>query len=416
MARSLSDLNAASPSALSTRWQVVSAAPHRPMFLIGAVQLVLVMAVWFAELLSRQRGAPLPFTIVSTWAHVLLMLYGLFIFFIYGFLLTVFPRWMGGAEVPRRRYMTVAVTAAVGMAFVYVGFFSARLVLAAGLLLHLLAWLGVIVTIAGVYRRSPKRGAHEALLIAALALGAFGVAAFMYGVLTDDARAFEIARAVGVWGFLTPVLLIVSHRMIPFFTHVVLPFTPMHRAGWSLAVFAGGSLLHGVFEFAGLPGPRLVVDAVLAWVALYHTVLWGFRRSFAARLLAMLHIAFLWFGIAMALYAAQAAFALAGDDILGRAPLHALGIGFVTSTLIAMATRVTLGHSGRALAVQAPTWYLFLGVSAVALTRVAAELAPAGAYPTLNLLAAAGWLICTVPWFARYAPIYWRPRIDRRPG
>jgi uncharacterized protein involved in response to NO len=295
-------------------------------------------------------------------------------------------------------------------------FFTARLVLAAGLLLHLAAWLGVIVTIAGVYRRSPKRGAHELLLCVALVLGALCVTAFIYGVVSGDARAFESAREIGLWGFLTPVLLTVSHRMIPFFTHVVVPFTTMPRPAWSLAVFAGGSVLHGVFEFAGLPAARLVVDAVLARVALYHTVLWGFRRSFAARLLAMLHIAFLWFGIGMALYAAQAAFTLAGDDVLGRAPLHALGIGFVTSTLIAMATRVTLGHSGQALAVKAPTWYLFLGVSAVALTRVAAELAPAGAYQTLNLLAAAGWLICTVPWFVRYAPIYWRPRVDRRPG
>jgi len=80
------------------------------MFLLGATQLVLVMTLWFVELLARRFAAPLPFVIASTWVHTVLMLYGVYIFFICGFLFTVFPRWMNGTEVSRRRYMTVALT------------------------------------------------------------------------------------------------------------------------------------------------------------------------------------------------------------------------------------------------------------------------------------------------------------------
>lgn len=404
------------PPEHTTRWQIVSAAPHRPMFLLGATQLVLVMVLWVGELLARWLGAPLPFVVPSTWAHVVLMLYGVYIFFIFGFLFTVFPRWMIGSEVPRRRYMSVAVTAAAGMALTYVGFFTDIFLLAAGLALHLFAWLGAIFLLFNVYHGAQKRRVHERLLLMALAFGAVGLSAFIYATVANSGAAFALARDVGLWGCLLPVLLTVCHRMIPFFTQSALATVNLPRIDWSLGWFVGGSLLHGFFEITSQPVGRLVIDAALAALALRHTVVWGLTRSFRVRLLAMLHIAFLWFGIAMSLYAVGTAFSLLGTDIFGRAPLHALGIGFVTSTLIAMVTRVTLGHSGRALAVKAPTWYLFLGISAVALLRIAAELAPVGAYQWLSLVAAAAWLACLVPWAFRYAPIYWRPRVDHKPG
>ncbi len=402
------------PTPLS-RWRILSAAPHRPMFLAGAVQLILVMLLWIAELVGRSLGAPLALTLASTWTHGFFMLYGLFPFFIFGFLFTVYPRWMGGAEVPRHQYVTVFALTVLGMAVTYAGLLIARGVLAIGLLLYLGGWATALVALLAIYRRAPAGRTYETILNVALAFGAIGVACFLYGVLTDEGYAFIAARALGLWGFLIPVLLTVSHRMIPFFTQSALPFTVSARPAWGLPLFVGGSLLHGVFEIAGMPAARVVVDLALAAVALYHSWLWGLRRSFAVRLLAMLHIAFLWFGVAMTLYTLQGALGLMGVTALGRAPLHALGIGFVTSMLLAMATRVTLGHSGRALAVKAPTWYLFLGFNLVALLRAAAEFTPA-AYQALNLLVAAGWLICLVPWVLHYAPLYLRPRADARPG
>jgi uncharacterized protein involved in response to NO len=386
------------------------------MFLLGAMQLVLVMLLWFGELLARRIGVSLPFVVPSTWVHAVLMVYGVYIFFICGFLFTVFPRWMNGTEVARGRYMRIALTAATGMAISYIGFFTNRYLLAAGLTLHLLAWLGAIALLFAVYRSAPRRRVHERLLLLALTLGAIGLGAFIYATMASSAFAFGLARDIGLWGFLLPVLLTVCHRMIPFFTQSALANVNLPGIDWSLGWFVGGSLLHGFFEITSQPIARLMIDTALAALALRHTVVWGLTRSFRVRLLAMLHIAFLWFGIAMLLYAIGTAFRLIGTDIFGRAPLHALGIGFVTSTLIAMATRVTLGHSGRALAVKAPTWYLFLGISAVALLRIAAEIAPMAAYQWLNLLAAAAWLVCLVPWAFRYAPIYWRPRVDRKPG
>ena len=89
------------------KWEVFTAAPHRMMFFAGALQTVMVMLFWLAELLERAAGWPsLPLVLPSTWVHVFLMLYGLFPFFIFGFLITVYPRWMGGPIVPASRYVT----------------------------------------------------------------------------------------------------------------------------------------------------------------------------------------------------------------------------------------------------------------------------------------------------------------------
>jgi uncharacterized protein involved in response to NO len=92
----------------------------------------------------------------------------------------------------------------------------------------------------------------------------------------------------------------------------------------------------------------------------------------------MLHIAFLWLGLGMALYTVQSlALLVTGVDYLGRAPLHALGIGFFTGMVVAMASRVTLGHSGRALEANDLTWYVLFGVNIAAMLRIVANFFPA---------------------------------------
>ena len=58
------------------------------------------------------------------------------------------------------------------------------------------------------------------------------------------------------------------------------------------------------------------------------------------------------------------------------APLHALTMGFMGATLMAMATRVTLGHSGHPLTADQPTWALFWLYHAIVLMRVGADLQP----------------------------------------
>jgi uncharacterized protein involved in response to NO len=117
----------------------------------------------------------------------------------------------------------------------------------------------------------------------------------------------------------------------------------------------------------------------------------------------------------MALYATDSLHvATTGAHLLGRAPAHALFVGFFGSVLVAMVTRVTQGHSGRPLVMPAVAWFTFVAIQLVAVTRIVAELMP-DAYAWFAV-AAVGWLIAFAPWVARLGGIYLAPRIDRKPG
>jgi uncharacterized protein involved in response to NO len=188
---------------------------------------------------------------------------------------------------------------------------------------------------------------------------------------------------------------------------------------WSLPLVWACVAGHALLEAAGMSQWLILFDVPLMLMAFHHSWHWGFRKSFQVRLLAVLHIAFLWLGVGMALYSLQSlVLLLSGTFILGRAPLHALAIGFIAGMTVAMASRVTLGHSGRSLVLNNFTWACFLGLNATALLRIGAEVPWLNALTgvNLNLAAAIAWLACLVPWVLRYAPMYLRPRADRRPG
>ncbi len=387
------------------------------LFLGGAAQVVLVMLLWAAELVGRAAGAwTLPWSVPPSWAHMFLMVYGLFPFFIFGFLLTVYPRWMGGEAVPPARYVPVFGALGLGMALFYAGLFSARAVAIAGVAVYAFGWTLAGFALLDVYRRARQHGVHERLLNVALGFGLLGLVTFLAALLGAPPLGFALAREIGVWLFLVPVVFLVSHRMIPFFSQSVLVNYMMVRPAWGPPLMLVCAGAHAAFELAGMGAWRFLADAPLAVAALQHSWTWQFRRSFHARLLAMLHIAFLWLGIAMTLYALQSLTLLfTGHDYFGRAPLHALGIGFFTGMVVAMASRVTLGHSGRALLADQVTWVALLGVNVSAALRVAGELWPAaGAW--LNLLAGLTWLALLGIWAGRYLPMYLRPRIDQHPG
>lgn len=401
-----------------TRWKTFSAAPHRMMFFGGTVQLVAVMLFWGVELAARYGGigTPLQTGVPATWAHVFLMLYALFPFFMFGFLMTTYPRWMGGPLVPERSYAGAFLLLAAGVVLFYAGLFLGAPVAAAGALLLLAGWGVGLAALLRVFRHAPTDDKYyERILNAALGAGWLGGLSYLVWLLSEEGFYLNLAIRGGVWLFLVPVLVAVSHRMIPYFSRCVLDNYREIRPGWSLPLLGVGVAGHFALETTGVVQWLFLFDVPLLLLGVHHTVRWGLHRSFQVPLLAVLHIAFLWFAVAMALYSVQSVtFLLTGQYILGKAPLHALGIGFIAGMVIAMATRVTLGHSGRALVLDGYTWACFLGVNGAALVRVAAELSAAAA--PLNLVAAVLWLVSVTAWALRYGPMYLRPRVDGKPG
>jgi uncharacterized protein involved in response to NO len=116
-------------------------------------------------------------------------------------------------------------------------------------------------------------------------------------------------------------------------------------------------------------------------------------------------------GVALLLEGLSVGLQALGQAGLGLAPLHALTVGYLGCTLVAMATRVASGHSGRPLAVDGPAWAFYLLLQATAVLRLAAVWDG-----RLLLLAALGWAVVAAAWALRYGRWLGQPRADGRPG
>ena len=403
-------------------WQTFTAAPHRMMFFSGAVQLLLPILFWCLELVGRytELWTPLETLVPTTWAHGFLMIFGIFIFFMYGFLMTTYPRWMNGPPVSKEIYISAWLWLNVGIIFFEIGLFYSLSLVATGLGIFLFGWALGQWGLYRVYRTAPATNkSYETLLNFALLAGWFSGFSFLLWIMTDNWSYVVFALKAGVWLFLLPILFSVSHRMLPFFSSNVIKDYVVVQPRWSIPLMLLCSIGHLLLELNYVLEWLFLVDLPLALLAFYHTIRWRFFQSFKDRLLAVLHIAFLWLGIAMTLYSLQSIYLLmSGELILGRAPLHALTIGFITSMLIAMASRVTLGHSGRMLILDNMSWLVFLGLQATAVLRILAEINPLNSLMglSLNVFAALLWLLVLGTWVVRYGLIYLRPRIDGRPG
>jgi uncharacterized protein involved in response to NO len=398
--------------AMVTTFAQLTAAPHRSYFAAGGVAVVAGSLGWTAVLLRPEATA-----VPAQAAHGIAFLLALFGPFVFGFLSTVFARWQEAPPAPRAAYAPAAALFALGALAMPFGAARSSALFAAAWLAILLGWTFAAATLAWMLWRAPQRVVHAELALAGVAAGWVAVAlaaAWALGWLATPAAA----QALALWGFLLPVYFAVGHRMLPFFSTMAVPGYAVYRPERAPAAWALLCAARLAATLADLPALAPALDAALAAIALRHSFGWWHARVARVRLLAALHYGFAWFGVALALSAIDGALRWAGHDGLGRAPLHALAIGGFGGLLVAMVTRVSLGHSGRALEMDRWAWGCFLGVQAAAVVRVAADLlGPSWDARTAALRGAALlWSVAFLIWTARFAPIWWRPRVDGKPG
>jgi uncharacterized protein involved in response to NO len=389
----------------------LGAAPHRLMFFAGVTNIMLAMVWWCAWLVSSRWPGVLHMTyppVFPGWLHAFVMLYQMLPAFIFGFLLTTVPKWTKLPEVARQRFIPVGVALLAGQLLTLAGALCSHALIVAGVASTLLAWTAALAILAPMLWREEGTNWHARSCVAALALGYAGIALFGAFLLGGSPTLVPLSVKLGSFGMALMIFFTVAHRMFPFFAGNAVEGYQPWRPMWLLAAVWAAVVLHLVLAWAWLP------DAALCGLTLFACWRW-WPRGKQPGLLAVLFLGLAWLPVAMALYTVDdVAVAVNGLSLLGRAPAHALFIGFFGSVLIAMVTRVTQGHSGRPLAMPAVAWFAFVAIQLVAVARIVGELTRD---PFLWFaLAAAGWLVAFAPWVARLGRIYLTPRADRKPG
>jgi len=422
----------------------VVAAPHRLAFSAGALMMSLALLWWGAALLAAASGRALPWAVSAPTAHALLLGFAVLPCFLAGLVFSLLPRWLGApASVPARALQLPLVGVLGGWAMALLGFHTSSALAAAGVAvaaggLALIVGRGMVCLIDS---RSADRD-HARLVLLGLAVAALAQWAAAVAVALGAETAARAAVQAALWGGFGLVFVTVAHRALPQFTGLQLPSQSAWLSRSLLAALAGVVALQAPFAAAevlqggalsGVPavlraGMGLGAGLVLCWLALR----WGLRQSLrpsaaaldaagepvlarrgALRLLALLHLGFAWLAVAFTLDGVSHALMVATDGqlSLGHAPLHAFSMGFLGCTLYALATRMALALSGRALVADRWTWVMAWVLQAGVLLRVLAALFPVAATP-LTLLALQFWATVALTWTVRHARWFGRARLD----
>lgn len=398
---------------------ILFAAPHRLAFLGGSLSLAATALWWPMRLAALHLGwaAPPTGALPATLLHAPALLLLVYPAFIFGFLMTVFPRWIGQPDLGQRQFGPVSTGLVAGLGLTIAGLWSGSDGLVrSGFSIFAVGWALGLLVLAAVIRTSRKSGqphcwhALSALAALSIGLGALAlVTAFLFG---GDPRSLRWGNVLGLNGFILPVFLTVAHRMVPFFAGNVVTEYQRWRPDWLLAALWGLLAVRIVGELALLPAITGLAAAGLSLCTGLMAWKW-WPRGPAPGLLQVLIWGFAWAPAGFALSALAALDLLPGVQ-LGLAPTHALALGFAASLLVAMVTRVTHGHSGRPLAMVPLAWLAFGTVQVATLLRIGAALRDE--HGLLLVTAAAVLAVGLLPWLVRNALIYLRQRLDGRPG
>ena len=315
-----------------------------------------------------------------------------------GFLLTAIPNWTGRLPVSGGPLLALLLLWLVGRVAMLVSDRVGSVPAAAIDSLFLIA-LALIVgreIVTGKNWRNLKTVA----LVSALALANIGFHAET--ILTG---APDHALRAGI-GLVVGLIMLIGGRIVPSFTRnwlvqnaaTRLP-APFGRLDVGLMAIAATALAVWVIA------PEAYVTGLLLLAAAAAQTLrlsrWAGLATWRQPLVFVLHCGFAWVPVG---------FALVGISVLwpGVVPLtvalHAWTAGAIALMTLAVMTRATLGHTGRALNAGAATLAIYLAACLAVLARLAVPLLPALTMQLLDI-AATAWIAAFAGYVALYGPM-----------
>jgi uncharacterized protein involved in response to NO len=370
----------------------------RPFFFFGSLYAGAIILVWlpvfYGQLELATSFAP------RDW-HVHEMLFGYITAVVAGFLLTAVPNWTGRLPLQGKPLMALFSVWLAGRIAVslsaWIGWAPAAAIDSA--FLFLLAAAAAREIIAGKKWDNLKIVAVISLL--ALFNLAFHLEAHFSGLA-------EYATRAGIAVVITLIALI-GGRIIPSFTRNWLAkrgagTMPAPFGRFDMATIATSGIVLAFWVVRPLDrgtGGLLLICGCLHIVRL---VRWTGHRTFADRLVLILHVAYA-FVPAGFILAALSAF----DVTVPGAGIHAWTGGAIGTMTLAVMSRATLGHTGQPLEASAGTHLVYAAVIVAALARVCAALEPAHASPLL-MIAGTAWVTAFFGFAAAYSSALWSPR------
>lgn len=370
----------------------------RPFFFGGAIWAALSIALWIHQYVG---DFTVPSAISPLDWHIHEMLFGFVSAIVAGFLLTAIPNWTGRLPVcgaPLAGLVMLWLAGRVAMlSTAGIGLVAAAVIDVA--FLALLAAVALREIVAGKNWRNLRVLAIVAVLI---------VGNVVFHIETIRSGAADYGVRLGLSGVLLLICL-VGGRIIPSFTRNWLVRVNPGRLPQPFDRLDMIALAATVLAFAAwIVAPELAISGwLLMATGLLHIarlMRWAGDRTFADRLVLVLHVAYAFIPVGFLLTGASVLWPAAVPSSAG---LHAWTAGTVGLMTLAVMTRASLGHTGQPLVASAMTQAIYGCALCAAILRIAAAFT---GDMVLMHIAAIAWVLA----FAGFAGVY-GPRLVLRP-
>lgn len=329
----------------------------RPFFLVGAFFSIIAIGLWWA----MQKGYVSPEVYGGgLWWHAHEMIFGFACAIIAGFLLTAVQSWTGLPGL-RGRYL-------IALFGVWTG---ARLLMFLPVPPTFVALLDVLflpTVVVALAIPIIKVKSYRNLVFAPLLL-----------LLTSLNIVSHYALNVGInflpffHGAIVLIIVIVSvlgGRVIPFFTArglKVEQVEPHKFIGFSAIGLTVVLAVIAVFGFSSVPQWLLQAVVCISLIAHSLRLFYWFNKGILTKpILWSLHLAYSFIPLGLLLMALQSF----GWLVNGSAVIHSFTVGTIGGLILAMISRVTLGHTGRPLVLPKLMSLAFICIFASAFIRV----------------------------------------------
>ena len=386
------------PRGLSRTGPVLFSYGFRPFFLGGALWAIAAMTLWIAAIsghltLAEEYGA-------ANW-HAHEMLFGFASAVLAGFLLTAVPNWTGRLPVSGWPLGGLFALWCAGRIALLASDMLGVGVAAAVDALFLPALLAICTREVVAGRKWKDLKVLGGLLALSLANALYHVAAI-------DGEHSYMAIRLAVSAYVVLVM-IVGGRILPSFTRNWLNKVgrtdfPVPYNRFDMTAILVGTAALGVW--AVWPDHPATAFVGLAAAALHCIRLHRWRGWTTARepILVILHIAYLFVPLGLFSIALSAL-----GYLEERSVLHLLSVGAIACMMLAVMTRASLGHTGRALIASKLTVASYAALILCALVRPLAELLPDMA-PAFYAASGLLWIAAFGLYGLEYAPILARKR------
>jgi uncharacterized protein involved in response to NO len=378
----------------------------RSSFLLAGIAAMLLVPLWAWSFVT---GTPLGSSWPPTLWHGHEMLFGFIASAMAGFLLTAVPSWTDQKGFSGRPLVILAsIWLAARVLIASSAFWPAVLIAAVDL-----AFLPALALL--VARPLLRSRSRNTPLLAVLALFWLTDLVFQIGLIRNNPPLALHALHIGI-DIMLVLVTVIGGRIVPSFTSAALRTRGLpdvvHRSALTGLAIAGmvAVMLSDVFwSESPVAG---VIAAVAASVQAVRLLQWATWRTLRQPILWVLHLSYAWLPVGLALKAV----ALLSGAAFAAFWLHAMTIGALATMILAVMTRASLGHTGRALIVAPLTTLAYLLLTAAAVVRVFGLSALRLSYPVMIIGSALFWTSAFALFVFVYAPILWGPRADGKAG